>query len=127
MKKNGIRLTKLEDRIIGNSLDVFRFSDLEILERIEALEFQKGMKPTQKFKNMKKVADRTKPIFSPKVFQRMRDEQAERNAEIEAMNDVELDDHLNKLIVESEMEGTFEDMSNEELKEYNKPEKETLC
>ena len=119
MKKNGIRLTKLEDRIIGNSLDVFRFSDLEILERIEALEFQKGMKPTQKFKNMKKVADRTKPIFSPKVFQRMRDEQAERNAEIEAMNDVELDDHLDKLIIECEMEGAF--------KNYHKPKKETLC
>ena len=53
----------------------------------------------------------------------MQEEQAEMHAQIEAMNDVELDDHLNKLIIENEMEDTFEDMSNEELKNYNKPKK----
>ena len=33
MKKNRIRLAKLEDRFIGNRSDVFRLSDFEILER----------------------------------------------------------------------------------------------
>ena len=127
MKRNAIRLEKLEYKLIGNSSDFFRLSDFEILERIEALEFQKRRKPTQKFTDMKKVIDRTIPIFTPKVYQRMRDEQAERNAEIASMNNVELDDHLDKLIIESEMEETFEGMSGQELDKYNKAKKETLC
>ena len=57
MRKNATRLAKLEDRLVGNRSDVFRLTDLEILERIEELEFQKGRKPTQKFMNMKKVAE----------------------------------------------------------------------
>mgnify|MGYP003998794097 FL=1 len=126
MKRNAIRIAKLENKLIRNRSDVFRLSDLEILERIEALEFQKGMRPTQKFINMKKASDKTMSIFTPKVHRRMQEEQAEMHAQIEAMNDVELDDHLNKLIIENEMEDTFEDMSNEELKKFNKPEKETL-
>ncbi len=111
MKKNAIRVAKLEDRLIGNRSDIFRLSNFEVLERIEGLEFQKGRRPTQLFLDMKKVADRTKPVFTPKVYQRMREEQAEKHAQIEAMNDVELNDHLDKLIIESEMEGAFEDMS----------------
>jgi hypothetical protein len=127
MKKNALRLAKLEDKLVGSKSDLFRLSDFEILERIEALEFQKRRKPTQKFTDMKKVIDRTIPIFTPKVYQRMRDEQAERNAEIASMNNVELDDHLDKLIIESEMEETFEGMSGQELDKYNKAKKETLC
>ena len=126
MKKNALRLAKLEDKLVGNKSDVFRLSDLEILERIQELEFQKGRKPTQKFIGMKKVTDKSKPIFSPKVFHRMRDEQAERSAEIASMNEREFQDHLSKLIIECEMEETFEDTGNEELKDHIKPKKETL-
>jgi hypothetical protein len=119
MKRNGIRLKKLEDKLIGNSSDIFRLSDLEILERIEGLEFKSGRMPTQKFSDMKNMAIKTKPIFTPKIYQRMREEQAERNAEIASINDVELDDHLDKLIIECEMDGTF--------KNHDKSKKETLC
>mgnify|MGYP003968208665 FL=1 len=113
MRKNATRLAKLEDRLVGNRSDVFRLTDLEILERIEELEFQKGRKPTQKFMNMKKVADKTMPIFTPKASQRMREEQAEMHAQIESMNDVELDDCLKKLIIENEIDETFEEMKIE--------------
>ncbi len=111
MKKNAIRVAKLEDRLIGNRSDMFRLSNFEILERIEECEFKSGRRPTQLFFDMKKMADKSNPVFSPKVYQRMREEQAEMHAQIEAMNDVELNDHLDKLIIESEMEGAFEDMS----------------
>ena len=127
MKRNAIRLEKLEYKLIGNRSEIFKLSDFGILERIEELEFQKGRKPTQKFMDLKQVTDKTKPIFSPKVSQHMREKQAERHAQIEAMNDVELDDHLNKLIIENEMEGTFEDAcDNEKLKNYKNSKKETL-
>ena len=43
----------------------------------------------------------------------MREEQAETHAQIASMNDVELDDHLGKLIRESEMKDTFEEMKIE--------------
>ena len=88
MKRNAIRIAKLEDKFVGNRSEVFRLSDFEILERIEGLEFQKGSKPTQKFLDMKKVSDKTKPIFTPKVYQRMKEEQAVQSAEIEALKDV---------------------------------------
>jgi hypothetical protein len=127
MKRNGIRLVKLEERLVGNRSDFFRLSDFEILERIEGLEFQKGRKPTYKFIDMKIISDKTKPIFTPKSYQHMKEEQAEKHAQIEAMNDVELDDHLDKLIIESDMEETFEGMSGQELDKYNKAKKETLC
>lgn len=113
MKKNAIRLAKLEDRIIGKRSDVFRLNDLEILERIKELEFQKGMRPTQKFLDMIDTADRAIPTFTLKECQRMQEGQAEMHAQIEAMNDVELDDHLNKLIIENEMKDTFEGMKIE--------------
>jgi hypothetical protein len=113
VKKNANRIAKLEDKYIGNKSDFFRLSDLEILERIQELEFHRGMIPTQKFMDMKNVADRTKPIFTPKVCKRMREEQAETHAQIASMNDVELDDHLGKLIRESEMKDTFEEMKIE--------------
>jgi hypothetical protein len=119
MKRNGVRLTKLEDKLIGNRSDIFRLSDFEILERIEGLEFQRERKPTQKFLDIKKVADRTKPVFTPKVYQCLKEKQAERSAEIEAMNEQELHDHLKKLAVESDMDGTFVN--------HNKSKKETLC
>lgn len=119
MKKNAIRVTKLEDKLVGNGSDLFRLSDLEILERIQELESKKGRKQTQKFKNMKKVADKTKPIFTAKISQRMREEQADRNAEIASMNEQEFRDHLSKLLIECEMEGTFE--------KTIKTKKETLC
>ncbi len=108
MKKNAIRIAKLEDRLIGNRSDIFRLSNFEILERIEGLEFQKGRKPTQKFKNMRNISDKRKPVFTPKVLQRMREEQAEKHAQIEAMSDVELDNHLDRLVIECGIEGTFE-------------------
>ena len=127
MKKNGVRLTKLEDRLIGNRSDVFRLSDFEILERIEGLEFKNGRTPTQKFMDMKKSADRTKPVFTPKVSQRMREKQAERNAEIASMNELEFQGHLDKLIIENDMAETFEDMNEQNIKDNNKTKKETLC
>ncbi len=126
MKKNAIRVAKLENKIIGNRSDIFRRSDLEILERIQELELQKGRMPTELFLDMKQEADKANPVFTPKVLQRMREEQAEKHAQIEAMNDVELDDCINKLIIECDMNGTFEDMNNEELENYIKPKKETL-
>ncbi len=126
MKKNSVRLEKLEERLVGSKSDLFRLSDFEILERIEGLEFQKARKPTQKFKNMRNISDKRKPVFTPKVLQHMREEQAERHAQIEAMNDVELDGHLDKLIIKCEMEEAFEDTGNEELKDHIKPKKETL-
>ncbi len=119
MKKNAIRLAKLEDKLIGNSSDVFRFSNFELLERIEELELQSGRMPTQKFMDMKNMGDKVKPIFTPKAYKREKEEQAERNVEIASMNDVELDDHLDKLIIECEMDGTF--------KNHDKSKKETLC
>ncbi len=119
MKKNAISLKKLEDKLVGNRSDLIRLSDLEILERIEALEFQEVMRPTQKFMDMKKSADRTKPVFTPKVSQHMREKQAERNAEIASMNELEFHGLLSKLVTESEMDETF--------KNYHKPKKETLC
>ncbi len=127
MKKNAIRVAKLEDRLIGNRSDMFRLSNFEILERIEECEFKSGRRPTQLFFDMKKMADKSNPVFSPKVYQRMREEQAEMHAQIASMNDVELDDHLDNLSTECEMEGTFEDMAEQELDKYNKPKKETLC
>jgi hypothetical protein len=113
VKKNSVRLEKLEERLVGSKSDLFRLSDFEILERIEGLEFQKGMKPTQKFKNMKQVADRTVQIFTPKVYQRMKEEQAERSAEIASMNEREFQGHISKLIIENDMAETFEDMKTE--------------
>ena len=127
MKKNATRLEKLEDKLIGSRSDIFRLSDFEILERIEELEFQKGMRPTQKFKNMKKEADNVNPVFTPKVSQRMREKQAERNAEIASMNELEFQGHLDKLIIENDMAETFEDMNEQNIKDNNKTKKETLC
>jgi hypothetical protein len=126
MKKNAIRLAKLEDRIVGKRSDAFRKNDLEILERIEELEFKSGRTPTKLFLDMIVTADRTKIIFTLKECQRLRAEEALREAMLGALTDEELDDHLNTLIRQGEMKGTFEDMSNEELKKFNKPEKETL-
>ena len=114
MKRNGIRLAKLEDKIVGNKSDVFRLSDFELLERIEECEFKSGRRPTQLFLDMKKVNDKTKPVFTPKVLQHKNEEQAETHAQIKAMNDVELDDHIKNLIIESGMKDTFVDMSNNE-------------
>jgi hypothetical protein len=108
MKKNSVRLEKLEERLVGSKSDLFRLSDFEILERIQELEFQRGMRPTHKFMDMKKVTDKTKKIFTPKVSQLMREKQAEKHAQIEAMNDVELDNHLDRLVIECGIEGTFE-------------------
>ena len=113
MKKNGLRLAKLEDKLIGNRSDVFRLSDLEILEHIESLEFQKGMTPTQKFLDMIDTTDRTRPMFTLKECQRLRAEEAEMDAMRGALTDEELDDHIKKLIIKSEMEGTFEGMKIE--------------
>ncbi len=127
MKKNALRLARLEDRLVGNESDIFRLSNFEILERIEGLEFQKARKPTQKFLNMKKVTDKTKQIFTPKVSQLMREKQAERNAEIASMNELEFQDHLDKLIIENDMAETFEDMNEQNIKDNNKTKKETLC
>ena len=127
MKRNAIRLEKLEYKLIGNSSDFFRWSDFKILERIEGLEFKNGRTPTQKFLDMKKVTDKTKQIFSPKVSQHMREKQAERNAEIASMNELEFQGHLDKLIIENDMAETFEDMSEQYIKDNNKTKKETLC
>ena len=113
MKKNAIRIAKLEDRLIGNRSDIFRLSNFEILERIEECEFKSGRRPTQLFSDMKKMADKSNPVFSPKVLQHKNEEQAETHAQIASMNDVELDDHLGKLIRESEMKDTFEEMKIE--------------
>ncbi len=118
MKRNGIRLAKLEEKLVGNRSEIFKLSDFEILERIEECEFKSGRRPTQLFFDMKNISDKTKPKFTPKSYQHMKEEQAEKHAQIEAMNDVELDDHLGKLIRESEMEGTFLN--------HDKSKKETL-
>ena len=39
MKRNGIRLAKLEEKLVGNRSEIFKLSDFEILERIEECEF----------------------------------------------------------------------------------------
>ncbi len=127
MKRNAIRLEKLEYKLIGNSSDFFRWSDFKILERIEGLEFKNGRTPTQKFMYLKQATDKTVPIFSPKVSQHMREKQAERNAEIASMNELEFQGHLDKLIIENDMAETFEDMSEQYIKDNNKTKKETLC
>ncbi|MBT6717020.1 MAG: hypothetical protein HOB18_05185 [Nitrospina sp.] len=124
MKKNAIRVTTLENKLVGNKSDFFRLSDFELLERIEECEFKSGKRPTQLFVDMKKEADKTKPIFSPKGFQRLRYEQDERNAEMASMNELEFQDHLDKLIIENDMAETFEDMSEQNIKDNNKPKKE---
>ena len=72
------------------------------------------------------MANRTRPTLTPKDCQRLKAEQTKRRAEIEAMSDQEVDDHLNKLTIENGMEGTFEDMSDHEIEVYNKSGKETL-
>jgi hypothetical protein len=124
VKKNAIRVTTLENKLVGNKSDFFRLSDFELLERIEECEFKSGKRPTQLFVDMKKEADKTKPIFSPKGFQRLRYEQDERNAEMASMNELEFQDHLDKLIIENDMAETFEDMSEQNIKDNNKPKKE---
>jgi hypothetical protein len=43
------------------------------------------------------------------------------------LTDEELEDHISKLIIECEMDGTFEDMSEQDIKDHNKTKKETLC
>ena len=126
MKKNGIRLAKLEDRLVVDRFYKFRLSEFELLERFEELEFQEGRRPTQKFLDMKKLANRTRPTLTPKDCQRLKVEQAERNTQIEAMSEEEVDDRLNKLTIENGMEGTFMDMSDHEIEVYNKSGKETL-
>ena len=113
MKKNSIRLAKLEERIIGNRSDAFRLNDLEILERIKALEFKSGRTPTKSFLNMIDTADRTTLTFTLKECQRLRAEEAQREAMLGTLTDEELDDHIKKLIIKSEMEGTFEGMKIE--------------
>mgnify|MGYP005671573347 CR=1 FL=1 len=119
MKKNSLRLTKLEASLVVDKSDSFKLSEFELLERIEALMLKEGKKPTQKFLDEKRRASRTRPTFTPKQCQRLRAEEAEWQAEKEAMSEEEVDDRLNKLIIENGMEGTFED--------YNKSEKETLA
>ena len=126
MKKNGIRLAKLEDRLVVDRFYKFRLSEFELLERFEELEFQEGRRPTQKFLDMKKLANRTRPTLTPKDCQRLKVEQAERNTQKEAMSEEEVDDRLNKLTIENGMEGTFMDMSDHEIEVYNKSGKETL-
>ncbi len=126
MKRNSIRLAKLENRIIGKRSDAFRKNDLEILERIKELEFKSGRTPTKSFLNMIDTADRTRLTFTLKECQRLRAEEAEMDAMRGAMNDEELGEHLNKLRRECQMEDTFEDMAEQELKNDNKPKKETL-
>ena len=113
MKKNAIRLAKLEDRIVGKRSDAFRLIDLEILERIEELEFKSGRTPTKLFLDMKNTADRAKTIFTLKECKHLRAEEAKREAMLGALTDEELDDHIKKLIIKSEMKGTFEGMKIE--------------
>ena len=126
MKRNAIRLAKLENRIIGKRSDAFRLNDLEILERIKELEFKSGRTPTKLFLDMIVTADRTILTFTLKECQRLRAEEAQREAMLGALNDEELDDHIKKLIINCEMDGTFEDMSEQNIKNDNKTKKETL-
>ena len=126
MKKNAIRLAKLEERLVGNRSDAFRLNDLEILERIEELEFKSGRTPTKSFLNMIVTADRTRPMFTLKECKYLRTEEAEMDAMRGALTDEELDDHIKKLIINCEMDGTFEDMSEQNIKNDNKTKKETL-
>ena len=121
MKKNGIRLAKLEDRLIKGEPEIFELSYFEILEHLEKLMFQRGKKPTQKFLDEKKVTSRTRPTLTPKDYQRLKAEQAEQDAILEAMSDQELDERLNRLQTSRENEGTFEAMSDQELEDYSKP------
>ncbi len=127
MKRNAIRLAKLENRIIGKRSDAFRLNDLEILERIKELEFKSGRTPTKLFLDMIVTADRTILTFTLKECQRLRAEEAQREAMLGTLTDEELDDHLNTLIRQSEMKDTFEDMSEQDIKDNNKTKKETLC
>lgn len=127
MKKNSIRLAKLEDKLVVNKSDFFKLSEFELLERIEECEFQVGRIPTQKFIDMKKAENRIRPTLTPKDCQRLRAEQAERHPQIESMSEQEVDDRINKLIVENGMEGTFVDMNDQEIEDYNKLEKEEVA
>ena len=113
MKKNSLRLAKLENRIIGKRSDAFRKNDLEILERIKELEFKSGRRPTKLFSDMIVTADRTRPMFTLKECKYLRAEEAKREAMLGTLTDEELDDHIKKLIIKSEMEGTFEGMKIE--------------
>ena len=126
MKRNSIRLAKLENRIIGSRSDAFRLNDLEILERIKELEFKSGRRPTKLFSDMIVTADRTRPMFTLKECKYLRTEEAEMDAMRGALTDEELDDHIKKLIINCEMDGTFEDMSEQNIKNDNKTKKETL-
>jgi hypothetical protein len=126
MKRNASRLAKLEERLVGNRSDAFRLNDLEILERIEELEFKSGRTPTKSFLNMIVTADRTRPMFTLKECKYLRTEEAEMDAMRGALTDEELDDHIKKLIINCEMDGTFEDMSEQNIKNDNKTKKETL-
>jgi hypothetical protein len=113
MKKNSIRLSKLEASLIKGEPEIFEISYFELLERIEEREFKQGRKPTQKFLDIKKTANKTRPTLTPKLYQRLKAEQAERNAQIEAMSEQEIDDRLNRLLTSRENEGTFEEMKIE--------------
>jgi hypothetical protein len=127
MKKNSIRLTKLEAVLIKGEPEIFELSHNELLERLKMLMFKEGKKPTQKFLDKKKVASRTRPTFTLKQCQRLRAEEAEWQAKKEAMSDQELDDLLCKARRKSGEDEEFEDMSDQEIKDYNKTKKETLC
>jgi hypothetical protein len=124
MKKNSLRLTKLEASLVVDKSDSFKLSEFELLERIEALMLKEGKKPTQKFLDEKRRASRTRPTFTPKQCQRLRAEEAEWQAEKEAMSEEEVDDLLSKAIRESDEDEEFEDMSDQEIKDYNKSKKE---
>jgi hypothetical protein len=125
MKKNSLRLTKLEASLVVDKSDSFKLSDFEILERIEECVPWLGMKPTQKFLDEKRKASRTRPMFSLKQCQRLRAEEAELQAEKEAMSDQELDDLLSKAIRRNGGDEEFEDMSDQEIEDYNKSKSES--
>jgi hypothetical protein len=126
MKKNNIRLTKLEDKIIKGEPVIFELSRFELLEHLEELLFKQGKKPTQKFLDKKRRASKARPTFNKNQYQRLRAEEAEWQAEKEAMSYQEIIDSLNKLRKKHGREGDFEDMSEQEIKDYNKPEKEAV-
>ena len=127
MKKNSIRLAKLEDSLIKGEPELFELSYFELLERIEELMREQGKKPTQKFLDEKKKASRSRPTFTPKQYEIEKSKEADSQARYEEMSNEEILDDLNKLREEQEMDEKFEDMSEQEINEYNNLRKEAVA
>jgi hypothetical protein len=109
MKKNNIRLEKLENQLVRSKNDLSELSDYELLEYIEKRELALGYRPTQQFLDEKAEADRSKPLPTPQwAIKHELAQERESLSILKAMSEEELDAYCCKLEKELGCEGDFE-------------------